>query len=128
VSTPPSNHTWADARSGRTGADEDAPPRRVLPLECSVVSLNPGWTVRVPVRREEVSVEKRAVVVEEVVLRRRSVEEVVSREETLRREEIRVDAEGDLEVTQPLDAAGIDGHAATSSARRAPPLRRGPGT
>jgi uncharacterized protein (TIGR02271 family) len=52
--------------------------------------------VRVPVREERVEVDKQAVVTEEVTLKKRPVQEVEHVTETVRREEPRVEARGDL--------------------------------
>ena len=61
-----------------------------------------GWRVHVPVNAEDVSVQKRAFVVEEVEVRRELVEDVEPVTETVRREELRVETRGELEATQRL--------------------------
>jgi len=71
---------------------------RTLPLQGTVETVANGWALRLPVRAEHVTVTKQAVVVEEVVLRRSEVDDVVHVDETLRRERLRVSTEGDVEV------------------------------
>jgi len=44
--------------------------------DADIQRLDNGWHVRVPVHAEEVRIEKRAVVVEEIDIRREMVEEV----------------------------------------------------
>jgi uncharacterized protein (TIGR02271 family) len=57
-----------------------------------------GEEIRVPIMEEEVRVEKRPVVKEEVTLRKRQVTGTERVNETLRREEARVDTEGEANV------------------------------
>jgi len=84
-------------------ADRD---RRVLPLDHVVERLGRGWRVRLPVRAEQVTVNKRTFVAEEVVVRARPVEDVVRVDETVRREELRVDTSGvHADVTEPYNTA-----------------------
>ncbi len=84
-------------------ADLRAPLRRPRPLEAKLEPAPRGWTVRLPVRAEEVRVEKQTVVVEEVVVRTRPVQETVRVDETVRREELRVETTGDVDPTVPID-------------------------
>lgn len=55
-------------------------------------------TVRVPVREERVEVEKQPVVYEEVGVGKRVTQETRQVSDTVRREELRVENEGDVEV------------------------------
>jgi uncharacterized protein (TIGR02271 family) len=55
-------------------------------------------TIDVPVREERLEVEKRPVVYEEVGVGKRATEEIQEVSETVRREELRMDKEGDIEV------------------------------
>ena len=77
--------------------------REPLPLEGKPQFIGEGtarrWTLRLPVRMERVVVEKQVVVVEEVALRVRQVEEVQHFEGMLARERLRVDVPPDLQVT-----------------------------
>jgi uncharacterized protein (TIGR02271 family) len=56
-----------------------------------------GWSIRLPVRREEVRVEKRVVVYEEVDIRREPVEDVEHVHDTVLHEELHVQPRGDVE-------------------------------
>jgi uncharacterized protein (TIGR02271 family) len=55
-------------------------------------------TIKVPVREERLEVEKRPVVYEEVGVGKRATEETQQVSETVRREELRIDKEGDIDV------------------------------
>ena len=57
-----------------------------------------GQTIRVPVREEQVSVEKRPVVTEEVTVGKRPVTETQTVSGDVRREEAKVEREGDIDV------------------------------
>lgn len=58
-----------------------------------------GQTIEVPVREEEVSVEKRPVVYEEVELGKQQVQRTEQVSGTVRREEARIEREGDVTVS-----------------------------
>jgi uncharacterized protein (TIGR02271 family) len=55
-------------------------------------------TIRIPVHEEQVSVEKRAVVTEEIGIGKRKVQETEQVSGTVRREEARIEGEGDVDV------------------------------
>jgi uncharacterized protein (TIGR02271 family) len=55
-------------------------------------------SIRVPVREEQVSVEKRPVVKEEIKVGKQQVQETRQVSGTVRREEARIEGEGDVEV------------------------------
>ena len=55
-------------------------------------------TIRVPLREERVEVEKRPVVYEEVEVGKRRVQETQPVSDTVRREEARVESQGEVEV------------------------------
>ena len=55
-------------------------------------------TIKVPVREERLEVEKQPVVYEEVGVGKRATEETQQVSETVRREELRMDKEGDIDV------------------------------
>jgi hypothetical protein len=74
---------------------------QLLPLEAAIERSPRGWVIRLPVRAEELVVEKQWVVAEEVVVRTRPVEEVVEVDETVRREELKIEADDTLDVTRP---------------------------
>jgi len=63
-----------------------------------------GQTIEVPVHEEQVEVEKRPVVYEEVGVGTRAVTETQSVSETVRREEARLDRDGNVEVVGWNDA------------------------
>lgn len=64
----------------------------------SASDLGEGEEIRIPVREEQVNVDKQAVVVEEVSVGKRRVQDTKHIDETLRKEEIHVDTEGDVDV------------------------------
>jgi uncharacterized protein (TIGR02271 family) len=66
--------------------------------EVAASDLRAGQEVRVPVREEEVSVEKQTVAAEEVSVGKRRVKDTKHVDEQLRKEEIKVESEGDVEV------------------------------
>ena len=67
-----------------------------LPLDGHIERTPDGWEVRVPLRREVISVSKQTVIAERVHIRRAAVEDTARLHTTLRREEARVE-------TQPSD-------------------------
>src|SRR5581483_12033636 len=94
----------ASAREYAVGSESDH-ANQGLRLEASVQRNGDGWTIRLPVRVEEVHVQKRVVVYEEVEIRREYVEEVAQVDGTIRREELDLRAYGDVDVTQPVHPA-----------------------
>lgn len=62
------------------------------------IDATEGETVRVPVREEQVEVEKKPVVYEEVGVGKRVTQETQQVSDTVRREELRTDKEGDVDV------------------------------
>jgi uncharacterized protein (TIGR02271 family) len=65
-------------------------------------------TVVVPMRAEEVEVQKRAVVDEEVIIRKDAIEEEQRVTETVRREEVQIRGDGDVEGPRKLDLTPDD--------------------
>jgi uncharacterized protein (TIGR02271 family) len=65
-------------------------------------------TVVVPLRAEEVEVQKRAVVDEEVIIRKDAIEEERQVTETVRREEVEIRGDGDVEGPRKLDMTTDD--------------------
>jgi uncharacterized protein (TIGR02271 family) len=57
-------------------------------------------TIQVPVHEEQVSVDKRAVVTEEINVGKRAVQETKQVSGTVRREEARIENDGDVELKQ----------------------------
>ena len=72
----------------------------ILPLQAQVETSVLGCTIRLPVRAEHVSVEKWPVVVEEVIVHTAQVDDTAHLTETVRREELRVDTQGDVHVSE----------------------------
>ena len=60
--------------------------------------IGEGETIRVPVREEEVTVEKRPVVTEEISIGKRPVQETEQVSGTVRREEARIEREGNVDI------------------------------
>ena len=77
---------------------------RRLPLEAKVDSSFIGWTIRLPVRAEHIRLEKQPVVVEEVIIRRERRMDVVHVDETIQRERLRVETEGEVRPIHVPDA------------------------
>jgi uncharacterized protein (TIGR02271 family) len=72
--------------------------RRPASGQPSDTPIGEGETYRVPVREEQVTVEKQPVVREEVNLGKRQVQETKQVSDTVRREEARIEREGDVNV------------------------------
>ncbi len=81
-----------------TPDDSSAGGRKTLPLEAVPISAAHGWSVRLTVRAEQVSVTNNVVAYEHVVVRRHEVADVARMEAKVRREELRTTTEGDIEV------------------------------
>jgi uncharacterized protein (TIGR02271 family) len=73
--------------------------------EHSDIPVGEEEVIRIPVTEERVSVGKHTVVTGEVELHKRSIEEVREVNETLRKEEARLDVDGNPDI---VDEAGID--------------------
>jgi hypothetical protein len=80
------------------------PTREPVPLDARIERMTRGWSIRIPLLREEVSVGMEIVVVEEVAVGIRPVSEVAQVTGTVRREELLVETHGDLDQTRPLQA------------------------
>jgi uncharacterized protein (TIGR02271 family) len=72
--------------------------RRPASGQPSDTPIGEGETYRVPVREEQVTVEKQPVVREEVALGKRQVQDTQQVSETVRREEARVEQSGDVNI------------------------------
>lgn len=79
-----------------------------LPLEAAEEATADGRIIRLPLRAEQVRVEKQTVIRERVVVRSRHVEEVARVAAPVRRERLRVetkmDADAERSDTEPRDA------------------------
>ena len=62
--------------------------------------IGPGEEIRVPVSEEQVSVEKKPVVKEEVTVGKRTVQDTERVAGEVRKEEVRVEREGDVSVRE----------------------------
>jgi uncharacterized protein (TIGR02271 family) len=72
--------------------------RRPASGQASPGDIRPGEEVRIPVREEQVRVEKTPVVKEEVTAGKRKVQETEQVGGTVRKEEVRVEKQGDVDV------------------------------
>jgi uncharacterized protein (TIGR02271 family) len=72
--------------------------RHPVSRQPSETPIGQGETIQVPVREEQVSVEKRPVVTEEIEVGKRQVEETQEVSGTVRREEARIERQGDVDV------------------------------
>jgi uncharacterized protein (TIGR02271 family) len=66
--------------------------------QVSASDMSAGQEIRIPVREEQVNVEKQTVVAEEVSIGKRQVRDTEHVDETLRKEEIKVDSKGNANV------------------------------
>jgi uncharacterized protein (TIGR02271 family) len=72
------------------------------------IEAGAGQTIEVPVRQEQVELEKRPVVYEEVGVNKQQVVETQHVSDTVRREELRVDKEGDVNLPSASGASTWD--------------------
>jgi hypothetical protein len=79
--------------------DAPRPASSALPLESSEVRSDRGWSVRLPVRAEQVSVDKQVVVYERVQVGRHEVQDQVRLHANIRKEELRVAADDNARVS-----------------------------
>jgi len=79
--------------------------RRPASGQPSDTPIGEGETYRIPVREEQVTVDKQPVVREEVSLGKRQVQDTQRVSDTVQREEARIEREGDVNV----QGTGIDG-------------------
>ena len=61
-----------------------------LPLDAIPGHAELGWSIRLPVRAEDIRIEKQTLVYERVVVRRASLRDVTRLETSIRREELEV--------------------------------------
>jgi stress response protein YsnF len=77
-----------------------------LRTEARIERTDSGWSIHLPLRREEITLDKRTVVAECVVIRRARVHDVERVQRDVKHERLRVDASAvrhDLDATQPID-------------------------
>jgi len=82
--------------------------RRPASGQASAADIRPGEEVRIPVREEQVKVEKTPVVKEEVSVGKRTVQETEHVGGTVRKEEVRVEQQGDVDVRTKGTAKDAD--------------------
>lgn len=80
--------------------------RRSVDNEASDYPIGESETIRIPVSEEQVDVDKHTVITGEVSAHKREVEENKHVDETLKREEARVNSTGDVDVINE-DESGI---------------------
>lgn len=73
--------------------------RTALNNEPSDSPISSGETIRIPVSEEKIEVGKHTVVTGEVSAHKREVEEIHQVDETLKREEARIEQNGDVKIT-----------------------------
>jgi len=74
--------------------------RRAVGAKVSATDIKAGEQIRVPVKEEQVHVEKQPVVKEEVTVGKRKVQETERVGATVRKEEVKVEKKGDVDVRQ----------------------------
>jgi stress response protein YsnF len=87
-----------ETRNGVAGPRARQQPRAAgkrLPLEAQLESSGETWTIRVPVRKEEVRAEKQLMVTGEVEVSKLQREEMATVSGTVHREEAHVETTGD---------------------------------
>lgn len=77
-------------------------PNGPLPIEGKPVLDQDGWSVRLPVRAEEISISKQSVVKERVRLQRKRIQDVARVGASLRRERLRTTRSGPVEVDEQV--------------------------
>lgn len=80
--------------------------RRSINNEASDSPIGESETIRIPVSEEQVDVDKHTVITGEVSAHKREVEETKHVDETLKREEARVNSTGDVDVINE-DESGL---------------------
>ena len=78
--------------------EEAVVERRPVERRPAEEPIGEGESIRVPLREEQVEVEKRPVVTEEIEIGKRQVRDTERVSGTVRREEARVDEEGDVDL------------------------------
>jgi len=81
-----------------TTREEVVIERRPVSGQPSDMPIGEGETYRIPLREEQVTVEKQPVVREEVSLGKRQVQETQQVSDTVKREEARIERQGDVNV------------------------------
>jgi len=77
--------------------------RRPLSGQASSGDIHAGEEIRIPVKEEQVNVEKETVAKEEVRVGKRRVQETEHVSGDVRKEDVRIEKEGDVDVNQPTN-------------------------
>lgn len=93
-STVPGAHSLSPGGEPSSAAGD----RRTLPLQAAPGSAPTGWSIRLPVRAEEITVSRNVFVRERVLVRRERMADVEHVAADVRREELRTSSEGNVEV------------------------------
>jgi uncharacterized protein (TIGR02271 family) len=78
------------------------PARVPLPIEAQPVLAQDGWSVRLPVRAEEITISKQTVIRERVLVKRTRAQDFARVDAVLRREELRTSRSGPVEVHEQV--------------------------
>lgn len=76
--------------------------RQNLPHDATWIAAEDGWLITLPARLERVEVGRRVVETDEVLVRLERRQEVQRVAGETRREELRVETRGEVDVTQPI--------------------------
>ncbi len=95
-------HSQVSGLRGDTLGSTAQRPAERLPLESPAVAWEPGWSIRLPVRAEHILVDKQLVVYERVIVRRHQIDDLARVDANVRREQLRVEVDGDADVTPAL--------------------------
>lgn len=96
----PGAHSQVPGVRGAAGESTMGRSTGPLQLEASVVPWERGWLVRLPVRAEHIQIDKQVVVYERAEVRRHQTEATERVGASIRREQVRVEVEGDADVAQ----------------------------
>jgi uncharacterized protein (TIGR02271 family) len=91
-------HTGTETVRVPVEREEVVVERRPAGGRAAAADIKAGEEVRIPVREDKVDVSKEAVVTEEVAVRKRKVQDTSSVSGTVRKEEVKVEKEGDVDV------------------------------
>ncbi len=81
--------------------------RRSLDNEASDTPISDEESIRIPVSEEQINVDKRTMVTGEVSAHKREVEETRQVEENLKREEARINTNGDADIVDDNEDEGF---------------------
>jgi uncharacterized protein (TIGR02271 family) len=79
-----------------------ATTRAPLPIEAKPVLTQDAWSVRLPVRAEEITIAKQTVIRERVLVKRTRAQDFARVDAVLRREELRTSRSGPVEVREEV--------------------------